>query len=313
MIWDDFSQPARGQLFLKLANTATYGNWSWAKDSDGKVGIALELSKKINSADLASSNYFEINTKSVPLIGNVLTVFCTSSEFYEIFEVLCVDLIKSALNAQTEIEAISILSNRIHIWTKLFSRGFKGLSVQQVLGLAAELSFLKKWVTQPILGNITAWTGPLGTPQDFTDSVKNMAFEVKAIGRSDLTVKISSLDQLDFGGQLFLVTFPVVSAKIDDPVKINLDQLVAEITELLSGLHIPEFLHLLLQAGYVTDLYKDIKFTVGDPYFYKLGPEFPRIIRASVPQEVIAVRYEIDLAQCKKFEVENHEFLSLLK
>jgi hypothetical protein len=64
MIWDDFSQPARGQLFLKLANTATYGNWSWAKDSDGKVGIALELSKKINSADLASSKYFEINTKA---------------------------------------------------------------------------------------------------------------------------------------------------------------------------------------------------------------------------------------------------------
>ena len=124
MIWDEFSQPAKGQLLLKLAKTTSYGNWSWAKNSEGKVGIALELSKDIIASDVATSKYFEINTKSIPLIGNVLTVFCASTEFYEIFEVLCMDLIKSALNAQTESEAISILSNRINIWSKLFSKGF---------------------------------------------------------------------------------------------------------------------------------------------------------------------------------------------
>lgn len=310
MIWDEFAQPAKGQLLLKLAKTTTYGNWSWAKNSEGKVGIALELSKDIVLSDFTTSKYFEVNSKGIPLIGNVLTVFCKSAEFYEIFEVLCMDLIKSALNAHTENEAISILSNRIHIWSKLFSRGFKGLSVQQVLGLAAELSFLKTWLAYPIAGNVMAWSGPLGTPQDFIDTVQNRAFEVKAVGRLGLTIKISSLDQLDFGGELHLVIFPVVSAKIDDPIKVNLDQLVLEITESLGEIHIPEFLNLLLQAGYVSDLYNDIKFSVGDPSFYRIDPEFPRITRASVSQEIISTRYEIDLAKCEKFKVEINDFLS---
>jgi len=311
MIWDEFSQPEKGQLFLKLAKTTSYGNWSWAKNSEGKVGIALELSKDIISSDIATSKYFEINTKSIPLIGNVLTVFCTSTEFYEIFEVLCMDLIKSALHAHTENEAVSILSSRIHIWSKLFSKGFKGLSIQQVLGLAAELSFLKTWLAHPISGNVMSWSGPLGAPQDFIDPVKNIAFEVKAAGRLSSTINISSLDQLDFGGELYLVVFPVVSAKIDDPIKTNLDHLVLEIKELLAGMNIPEFLNLLSQAGYVSDLYKDIKFTAGDPSFYRIDPEFPKITRVSVPQEIISARYEIDLVQCEKFKVEIKDFLSL--
>ncbi len=313
MIWDEFSQPSKGQLFLKLATSSSYGNWSWSKDSDGKVGIALELKSQINASDLATSKYFEIDTKNIPLIGNVLTVFCTSSEFYEIFEVLCRDLIKSASNAHTESEAIAILSNRIHTWSKLFSRGFKGLSLQQVLGLAAELSFLKLWISPPISKNITAWSGPLGTSQDFIDPNDNCAFEVKAVGRSDLSVKISSLEQLDFAGELHIVIFPVASAKIDDLDKKNLDQLVAEISEILAGREMGEFMHLLLQAGYVSDLYKDIKFTIDDPSIYKVGPEFPRLIKAGVAREIISARYEIDLSECEIFKIEIVDFLSLFK
>ena len=311
MIWNEFSTPPDGQFLLKLLKTTDYGNWSWVKDSESRVGIALELTAQIAVSDLPSSKYFEVSAKQVPLVGNILSVFCKEAEFHEIFEVLCTDLVKSALVASSSAEAVTILSNRILAWSKLFSKGFKGLTAQQVFGLAAEISFLKIWVTD-LNRKVSSWTGPLDMPQDFTDRTHSKAVEVKAIGRTSQFVRISSLEQLDFEGDLVLAAFPIQLAGPEDPATYNLDDLVGEVSQSFSQSRIGEFNNLLLQAGYVADLYKHIKFVIQAPIFYKVRLTFPRLTRISVPKEVVSLVYDLDLNKCELFKIEFKELMDLM-
>jgi hypothetical protein len=303
MIWDDMTLPNRNQIFLKLAHTTSYGNWSWAKDSDGRAGIALEVIGKADLGIASQSKYFEVTTKNIPLIGNVLTVFCTSSEFFEIFYVLCNDLLSYSIKASTIKEALTLLSNRLDIWSKLFSKGFKGLSIDQIRGLIAELLILKKILIKNKFANINIWTGPLGTAQDFTNKTSNVAVEVKAVSKEKSLVKISSIDQLEYSGNLFLVTIPVISAKINDNEKLNIDLIVKEIKEIIGDRFNNELNTLLLNSGYIEDLYRDYYFVVDQPICYEVVANFPKITRSMVPIEIHAAKYELNLEFCSGFEV----------
>jgi hypothetical protein len=303
MIWNEMALPPKGQVLLKLANSTSYGNWSWAKDSDGRAGIALEVSIDTEVAINSLSKYFEIRSQKMPLIGNVLTIYCTDSEFFEIFYILCKDLLKFSFKANSVNEALDLLSDRLEIWSKLFSRGFKGLSIQQIMGLIAELLFLKKILIKSISPNINIWTGPKGSPQDFIDKKSNVAVEVKAVSKDNSLVKISSIDQLDFNGELYLVTIPINSAKIDDQIKINLDFIVKEICELIDAVQMPDFQKLLLNSGYVENLYKDYFFVLDEPTYYKVNLNFPKIIRSMVSTEIISAKYEIKLKDISEFKV----------
>jgi hypothetical protein len=281
------------------------------KDSESRVGIALELTAQIAVSDLPSSKYFEVSAKQVPLVGNILSVFCREVEFHEIFEVLCTDLVNSALAASSSAEAVMILSNRLLAWSKLFAKGFKGLTTQQVFGLAAEISFLKIWVAD-LNRKVSSWTGPLDMPQDFTDRINSKAVEVKATGKTSQLVRISSLEQLDFEGELVLAAYPIQPAGPEDPATYNLDDLVIEVSKLLSKTGIGEFNNLLLQAGYIAELYKNIKFVIQAPSFYKVRPTFPRLTRISVSKEVVSLVYDLDLSKCELFKIEYKELMDLM-
>lgn len=301
-VWDSISLPEPGQFSLRLIRSMTYGNWSWIKEFNASVGIALELQKEYDASSLVNSKYFSIKNREVPEFGHVLTVICQDKEFYDIFEVLCADLVDASSDANSQVEAISLLKLRLQTWTQLF-KSFKGMGRREVYGLAAELSFLLDWIS--IGQSINDWTGPNGSSQDFISKRNNKAVEIKATS-SDLTaVRISSLEQLDFDGDLYLCVYPINACEPSSPDVKTISSLVKNIKAILNKVNVECFEKKLLLVGYASDGdLDDYTFEIGKPIHYEVSNGFPRLIKANIAIEISNCHYDINLNRCNNFLIE---------
>lgn len=308
LIWENLRTPERGAFSLRMERQTSYGNWSWLKNSEKGVGIALEFQGSLDISSVTSTKYFEIEANNVPHIGNVLSVVCRDSEFFEIFEVLCKDLITSSLAARDLPEAIRLIGDRISAWTKLFARGYKGLRQNEIYGLAAELSFLKRWISPDFLEKVDGWSASKGSSQDFISKNKGKAFEVKARSVSQNIIKISSLEQLDPGNPLFLAVYPVMQIKEGEFFD-TLDSLVNEIIVDLDQQETILFNQLLLLAGYVQGEYEGYRMMMGVPEFYAITAGFPRITRSNIASEIVSCRYELNLDKCSNYIIKEDELV----
>lgn len=307
-IWESLTTPEKGAFSLRMEHQCQYGNWSWVKTADKGVGIALEFHGVVDISNIESSKYFDVGVKNVPHIGGVLTIVCSDSEFFEIFEVLCRDLITAATQAENLPEAIRIIGDRITAWTKLFARGYKGLRQNEVYGLAAELSFLKLWLSPLFLERVEGWLGSKGGSQDFVSRSKGKSVEVKSRLESQNVVNISSLEQLDSGGALFLCVYPVTKIKEGSFFE-TLDSLVEEISRDLELQDLVVFNQLLLLAGYIKGHHEGYRMKIGAPDFYEISTGFPRIIRANIASEIMSCRYELNLDKCVNYIIKEGELV----
>jgi hypothetical protein len=95
-------------------------------------------------------------------------------------------------------------------WMEFFRKPSEQTNREKILGLIGELVAIRDWI-DPFGLDGTAWTGPLGQPQDFRG--KNDSIEVKVLGtRTGPTVhKISSLHQLvnPGDGKLYVLSMRV--------------------------------------------------------------------------------------------------------
>ncbi|QWE11178.1 PD-(D/E)XK motif protein [Polynucleobacter sp. es-EL-1] len=310
LIWEGLTTPEKGTFSLRMEHQASYGNWSWLKTADSGVGIVLEFHGGVDISNIASTKYFEVEVKNVPHIGNLLTIVCRDAEFFGIFEVLCRDLIVAAISAQDLPEAVRLIGDRIAAWTKLFARGYKGLRKNEVYGLAAELSFLKKWLSADFLERVDGWSASKGSSQDFISNNKGKAVEIKARSTSQNVVKISSLEQLDSGTPLFLGVYPVAQIKEGEFFE-TLDSLVCDVANNLGQQDLLMFNQLLLLAGYIKGEYEGYRMKIGLPEFYEISAGFPRVIRSSIPSEIISCRYELNLDKCSNYKIKEGELVEL--
>ena len=307
-VWDQIATPEKGGFSLRVEKNTSYGNWSWVKEFDARVGIALEMRANYDLTNIAPTRYFDVSAVEVPHIGKVLTITCKDNEFYEIFEVLCRDLIETASKADDLSAALALVADRVSIWTKLFSRGYRGLSQSDVYGLAAELSFMERWLSNDFKQGIDGWAGPYGAPQDFVSMKLQKAFEVKARSDSHNLIKISSLEQLEFDGDLYLATFPIAQIKEGEHFH-SLDQLVSNVEGMLNSHDQLQFHQALLNVGYVHGEHEGYRMRIGEPDFYIVNPGFPRLIRSNTPLELVSCRYELNLEMCKNFVIKYKELV----
>ncbi len=307
-IWESISIPEPGKFSLRLIKAMKYGNWSWVKESDGNVGISLELEKEYDVRSLVSSKYFSIKNKNIPGLGHILTVICQDKEFHEIFEVLCQDLVDSSAAAEGQLEAISLLKVRLNSWTQLF-KSFKGMGKKEVYGLAAEISFLSHWIK---LGqDLKCWTGPEGSPQDFINEKIKKAVEIKATSSDFTAVRISSLEQLDFNGTLHLCVFPITACDSSSHNAKTISSLVRNLQSKLDETSIAIFRKKLMLSGYSEDNDLDgYTFEIGEPLFYKVGMGFPRLIKANIAIEISNCSYDINLNKCTNFLIDRSDFFT---
>lgn len=305
-IWDSIRTPVAGQFSLRVIKTCSFGNWSWIKESDQKVGIALELKSEFSLTDCSTSKYFSIKSREAQSLGHIITVVCQDEEFYEIFEVLCLDLVSETSNAVDERDAISALKARINLWSYLF-KSLKKMGRKEVYGLAAELSFLLEWISLNF--SVNEWVGPKGKPQDFINEPLKKAVEVKACSSDLSSVKISSLEQLDFDGDLLLCVYPINACTAGNHSAKTLPSLVSYIRNLLKDDDLIVFNRRLALSGYSDDAgLETFIFEISTPSFYSVSPGFPRIVRTNIATEITNCHYDLDLLKCKNF-LKNNDFV----
>jgi hypothetical protein len=302
-VWSTMDKPGGNSVAMRLAERSDHATWSWIKQSDGKVGLSIEISNgEVPLPEIPISKHFEVKEKHYKDCKPMLTLICTDHEFFEIFETLCHDLIDYSKSLNTVEQLLSGIKNRILVWYELFKKDFRGLTKKQVIGLAAELTFLKTW-TSLIGENLSTWLGPTNSPQDFIAKSNVWGVEVKSTGWVLADIKISSLYQLDFPGVLYIAVFPSRLVERNEEGASNLDEIVESIERDLDPSKLLEFQTKLLLSGYVPKKFSDIFFELGKPVFYKVTEDFPKLTRRNTDSSISDCNYSVTLSNLEIFKV----------
>lgn len=306
-IWDELYLPIADALAMRLAYKNEYAIWSWIRQSDSKVGISIEMDGNVFiTSELPISKYFEVSIKHYAGLSPMLVIVCLNSEFFDIFEVLCKDLIVFSKKFSSKAQIINAVKSRIAIWHELFKKDFRGLSKKEILGLAAELCFLKSWVNK-LNESILGWEGPEGKPQDFVSSSNRLGVEVKVTTWTPSTIKISSLYQLDFVGTLYIAVYPIKVTTSDQPNAMNLRHLIEDVLTECPAINESIFESRLLVAGYIEDICNSVYFEIDKPQYYYVCDEFPKLIKSNVHDVFDSCIYELKLNKLTDFKKSEEE------
>ncbi len=229
-----------------------------------------------------------------------MRIFLAEPRLLPVFAELCRDIIEFTRHNAQSAQPSGLVLSRIERWRSLMQPHPVGLSRAQLRGLIGELLILERELL-PMLGPdpaVSAWTGPLGTSQDFRlpDGLK---LEVKALDRHSDRVQINGLDQLDGGGDpLQLVVVRLEDTGNDAVGAVTAARLVAQIRARLSQAPaaLQTFETLLRFVGW-----NDVADT--DPVAvrleridrYNVDHGFPRLTAATVPAGITEATYAIVL------------------
>lgn len=242
-----------------------------------------------------------------------LAVILKDSGFKSIFMQLAIDLIDAAEGAPSETVGMRMILDALEDWRSILTYGERGrLSRAQVRGLVAELwfGFLSPTLQLSMRERLLAWTGPLGSPQDF-NLPTGSCYEVKAIHPDSQTIQISSAFQLDPQGRdLKLVTIILVdSASNDDPAVTTLPSVCSHIKECLGSDRalLTQFDAKLDAVGYCVEdeYYNEMAFNIIGEKSYNIDSGFPCIRVSDISLAVTDVRYRIKIAALQDFEETN--------
>lgn len=228
------------------------------------------------------------------------------SKNQEIFARLCVDLVESSYNIQSEQDGISKVAARFLAWQRLFATMHETLPMSVLKGLVGELKFaqylLDKGVSKDDL--IQSWQGPSGADRDFI--LRDKWYEIKAVSTGKDKVTISSLNQLETEIPGYLVVINVDESSKTDPEAVSVKEAVDEMRRVLADA--PEasriFEEKLVSLGYIDkQVYEDKLFRVGSSSYYRVEDDFPRLVTNEVHTAIVAVRYDLSLVGIEPWKV----------
>ncbi len=233
-----------------------------------------------------------------------------SDAFEDLFDVLTSNLFQVAEADPRPAESLDNLRRRIEAWMTFLRRRSPGLSLEEVIGLYGELTFLGIALTHlTARQSVHSWMGPNRSLHDFMGDA--VAVEVKTILGVSSIVHISGLGQLDDVGLNLLVLAMFRLAQ--DTGGQSLRELVAATRERIGSddrLLVAEFDAKVLAYGYVEGVASDaldVRYTVRDRRFLRVADGFPRLIPGAVPIEVRDAAYSLDLAACDRFALAESE------
>ena len=207
-----------------------------------------------------------------------------------------IDLLRDT--ADTDVP-IRLFTGRIRAWQAFMEPGRDDvLGPSAEIGLVGELRFLQELlnfgVAPPVA--VDGWRGPLDELHDFVLGAG--AIEVKATTASgEFPANVGSLDQLDDSlvSPLFLAAVRLVLSSSGQ----TLPQIVAAVADRLAGdvAVRARFHDLVLHAGVLDAAQHRYvrQFAPAGTVIFRVGGEFPRLMRRNVARPVRSVRYELDL------------------
>ena len=314
--WDDIGVPTRDYTVRKVAAVGEIPLF-WGRDTSGHCLLIIELEG--NFAEDYRHGVVELYGINADLrdgeIANQQRLILTLDRNVDqdLFLGLCQTLINALEPVTTSGQAMGIALAHIRRWHAfLAARKFRRLSDEEVRGLWCELQYMRALYTERLTAaaTIDAWTGADMLQQDFI--FDNTAVEVKSLhGRDRNTVRISSEDQLaTVLDELFLVTHRLTIAA-EHIGALSLNGLVDAIeSELGDGDALEQFSQKLADFGYLPiATYDAPQFVVSERQTYRIVANFPRLIRAELPNGVARVSYEIEIETMKDFETDNDKVL----
>jgi hypothetical protein len=250
--------------------------------------------------------------------GYRLSLMLNDSNDWDIFYILCKDLLQATDEVTTQKAMLIIIYNRLQRWQKLFRKfGKKLLSEQEQQGLIGELYFLKNHLLNIFSTSevLSFWKGPFGEQQDF--GIGNLTVEVKSKqGTSAPYIQISSIDQLNCNTEscfLYVLTLNIAPNSIENAISLN--SIIYEIKQLLLNAdEVDMFENLLSEAGYMElSEYDEKHYLISKESIFEVKDNFPRLREESIPHGIISIQYKIELKECKPFEVSFDYFNKRLK
>jgi len=211
-----------------------------------------------------------------------------------LFYKFCDDLIESSRELLTDELGMSFVVKRYNQWKKMFYKTKNNLLQEhEIMGLIGELLFLKQDMLKKLSEDmaIASWSGCDKTHKDF--SVENTWYEIKTTHSSSLTIKISSIDQLDGDDSGVLVSYELEKmSNVFDGINLN-----GLISEILSSINIENqdiLLEKLKVAGYFyDDAYDEYNYICKSKNYYSVKKDFPRIKSLDLKNSIVKVQYEI--------------------
>lgn len=313
---------AQGWLTRRLKPESRNAQFAAASGASRLPALLLEVGGRAipSQVELPSGRGFEVTI--FPLTpgptGRVYVVLqLTDAAYRNVFASLAEDVSGAIATAPGEREAVRAFVSRLRIWQEFLRRHSEGLSVEEQIGLFAELWVLRMLLLPRIGAHaaVDAWRGPSGAEHDFVRG--GLGLEVKASLKSPpVGFRVSSLLQLDETRREMLVVALVRLAV--SPSGVSLPQLVdrvrSEITALV-GSPLRALDDKLLAAGYAdahAPLYEDQRLNADQPELFHIREGFPRLRPRDMPTGIIECSYEVNTAACAPFRVSIEDFANRL-
>jgi len=216
-----------------------------------------------------------------------------------VFAALCHDIADYTREGVTEAHLAPAIIARLDHWRRLFERDSDGLGEAELRGLIGELLVLERLLDNVAAREaVAAWTGPLGTPQDFL-LPNGQRIEVKTARREARSVRINGLAQLDPGNDpLDLAVVRVEDTGLDADGAITVSALIARIEARLSTDPdaLTSFRTSLAFAGWQENArHSAVVVRLLSIDRYGIDHDFPRLTRATVPEGIQDADYTIVL------------------
>ncbi|MFT2815560.1 PD-(D/E)XK motif protein [Leifsonia sp. A12D58] len=240
-----------------------------------------------------------------------LSLTLVDALFMDVFMRLIEDLVRRLGKATSEAQAINYLLAGIDEWRHLLrNQGDDRLPLEAIRGLVAELWFGFRLLSNERSGDevVDAWTGPLGSPQDFNFPL-GPSYEVKSVHPDSKAITVSSAEQLDVvDHQLSLAVVTLVQVAASVPGSITLRLLVEEAaSQFRSGSNTIDEFHRRLDALRVDvsdSYYSDFCFVVSGCRQFEVTDNFPAIRGSLLEAGIDRVTYSVSLSSISEFEID---------
>jgi hypothetical protein len=319
--WKGLKPPsAANAINAKRVDAQCPWGFFWARSVDDRCLFVIQHDPDAAPAGrLPRLQGVEVTASDGPDEARRVLVFkLHDSSQRDLFHSLCLDILSSASQAESEREMVRTALARTWRWHHLLRGGGDDrLSPEEQKGLIGELILIERHLLRVLSAGdaVAAWSGPLDAPKDF--AIGQICIEVKARrGGAAPFVKISSENQLDETGlaALFLFVIDLDRAPADSGDGQTIREIafrVRQTIELADVGAVESFEHLLTAAGFRwTDDYSDARWLEGSVRVYRIGPGFPRLAASRMPAGVSEVRYRIALTECEPFSVKAEEMES---
>ncbi|MBG6154754.1 hypothetical protein IWQ52_000618 [Labrenzia sp. EL_159] len=285
----------------------------WVRMLDASPGLVLQLTAEIIEVrPLPRLKHLDVFYRTIDG-RNCYCITLNENSHRDLFETLCLDVVKSAERAESLQGGLARAVRRTLRWHHLLRGGKNGMSLEEQRGLVAELSFLREIAERlDLLTAVEAWKGPEESAKDF--ELPGLFFEIKARrGAAHLKVHISSEAQLmDINGARFFLRVQDVDTSFETDglsLKDHVNNTAALFDEDIAALDIWEQ-RLALTKYSPENVEEERSWHLGTTRTYEVLEGFPRLV-PPVPTGVEEVSYSIRLDACSDFE-SKEELSSLL-